>query len=153
MSVCPQTSSMKQDKHEARAAPCCSLTENLLFPQVEAQRSYRKEKLVTRPKHQAGPSHGSQQAVPVISTGPGSVLPSCLGLLRSNRSPPALCSKCREPTCPEHPGLSSSLQKPALRSMGSSPWSSGEQNLTIQLTAKTLLLLIKCKVPAALGSL
>jgi len=142
MSVCPQTRRMK---HKARAAPCCSLTESLLFPQVEAQRSYREGKLVTRPKHQAGPSHGSQQVVPVISTGPGFVLPSCPGLLRSNRSPPALRSKCHEPTCPEHPGLRSSLQKPALKSMGSSPRSSGEQNLTIQLTAKTLPLLISVK--------
>lgn len=45
-------------------------------------------------------------------------------------------------TCPEHPGLCSSLQKPFLGSVGSSSRSSGEGNLPIQLTALTLLLLI-----------
>lgn len=45
-------------------------------------------------------------------------------------------------TCPEHPGLHSSLQKVFVGSMGSSSRPSGEGNLPIQLTAQTLLLLI-----------
>lgn len=50
-------------------------------------------------------------------------------------------------TCPEHPGLHSSLQKPFLGSMGSSSRPSGEGNLPIQLTALTLLLLIPAASP------